>query len=186
MTKHQYENTTLAKRFERARNALLSWMDFDDGTEFAVRDLCMIDQRDGSGVACVIEYKGADAPDGRVGFIAVTSRYAPMFVGTHIIIKSIPPDGKWDNHHKINCDEYRRLIKSSFNSDRDESVKCQEMMAVRRQILLYSLIFPNSIDKSITDEERLIVSQSVILNSSNNNISALREYISRVDGLVTT
>lgn len=179
--KHTYESTTLAKRFERARNALLSWKDFDDGTEFAVRDLCMIDQRDGSGVACVIEYAGHDKPEGRVGFIAVASKYAPMFVGTHIIVKSIPPDGNWVEHHPVNCATYRTLIKSVFDADREEDVRCQEIMAVRRQILLYNLIFPKAIDISISDQERLMVSQAVILNKKSSHIDSLREYITRVD-----
>ena len=182
MEAHQYDTALMAKRFERARNNMLSWKDYDDGSEFAVRDLVMIDQRDGSGIACIIEYTGADRPEGRVGFIAVCSKYAPMFVGTHIIVKTVPADGNWLPHHSDNESEYKRLIKSVYNSDRPDGIRCQEILAIRRQLLLYNLIFPNSVDASVTDYERLLVSESVILNNSDQNIEAMREYISRVDG----
>lgn len=178
---HTYQPSLLAKRFERARNALLSWKDYDDGSEFAVRDLCMIDQRDGSGVACIIEYSGDDRPEGRVGFIAVCSKYAPMFVGSHVIVKRVPPDGDWLSAHVENAEEYVRLIKSVFESDRDEGIKAQEMLAIRRQILLYNLIFNGSQRVGVTDYERLLVSDAVIMNKSNQHTDALREFISRAD-----
>lgn len=178
-----YESSLIAKRFERARNALLNWQDFDDGSEFAVRDLCLIDQRDGSGVACIIEYNGSDKPENRVGFIAVCSRYATMFVGSHIIVKVVPPDGNWSESHAANESEYLRLMESIHESDRAIGIKCQEMLAVRRQMLLYNLIFPAAIDISVTDFERILVTDAVILNKHEQHIDSMREYISRVDSM---
>jgi hypothetical protein len=184
MTKNQpsIDNRLLARKFEDARSSMMQWKDHDDGSEFSVFNLYMIDNRTNTGVACIIEYDGEDKPAGRAGFIAVTKQYAPLFSGAHLILDYIPPDGKWDFVHGRNVSDFRRLMKRIYESDSDNNTKASEMLAVRRQLLMYKMIFPEAHGASdISNEERLLATDAVLMNKLGGNVDALRSYISHCD-----
>jgi hypothetical protein len=177
----------LGRRFERARDALFSWKEYDDGTEFFVKNLTMIDRRNGKAIACVVEYNGPEKePNQDAGYVIVHNRFATMFSGVHLTVSEIPADGDWERSHQKNLDAYPRNMREIYEDDSGTEDKAQAMLATRRQMIIYALVFKDhktvKVDRTPSEYERLLVADARILNQDGQYIRALAEMIGQSDG----
>lgn len=185
MTKTKQDAVSLATRFERAREALFAWEDFDEGNEFYVKNKVMVDRRDGSGIAAIIEHKpeGVKTPT-QAGFVAVSFRYSALFNGTHLVLDRIPVNGIWDDVvHAANRASINLLLERIYESEALEpDMKAQEMLATRRMALLYARIWPGN-DEIVkpSEYERLIVVDAKLAGAGGLYVEALGEYIANSD-----
>lgn len=177
----------LGRRFEKARDALFSWKDHDDGTEFYVQKLTMIDRRNGKAIAAVVEYDGPEKePNQDAGYVVVHNRFATMFSGVHLTVDLIPPDGDWEPCHEHNISAYPRNMKEIYEDDAPIEDKAQAMLATRRQMIIYKLVFNKhknvNISREPTEYERLLIADARIMNVDGQHLKALGEMIGTADG----
>lgn len=173
------------KRFEQARSALISWANFDDGqTEFYTKDLIMYDRRVKKAIAAVIEYQGGDKPAGtQVGFIVVTKKFSSMLTGTHLIVEEIPLDGNWKSVHQKNLESYDQILEFIYGQNTELEEKAQEILAVRRQLLIYRMIFPDANVKiTISDSERLMIVDAKLMGTGGEYTAGLAELVAKFGG----
>lgn len=184
MTKHANINhVELGRKLEAAREALTRFRDFDDGGPIIVKNRVMIDTRKDLGIATIIEYNGPDKPTASpIGYVVVSKRASSLFSGVHLLVDTIPVDNNWANVHQKNIATYMRLLGVIYEQETPVEERAQELLAVRRQTLMYKTIFPDvDIDITPSESERLLVVDARLQQQSGPHIEALAEFIAKSD-----
>jgi len=170
----------LGQRFNEARTALFNWTNYDKGEEFYVNDMTMIDRRSDKAIATVIEYTGSDKPQGNVGYVVVTKKFATTFSGVHMIVSRIPTDNDWDAVHTENVKDFSETLESLYGRAEEIEERAQEMLAVRRQMLIYQMIFPEcKMAVVATEAEKLLVADAKITGNGGQYCEALGEFVQK-------
>lgn len=173
----------LGKSLEQAREALVRFSDYDDGGPIYTKDRMMIDRRRNQAIAAIVEYNGpSKPPNSIVGYIVAYKKAAPLFTGVHLLVEDIPIDGKWGAVHKRNIATFMKLMPMIYEQDIDCESRAQQMQAVRRQLLMYKVVFPDApVDVRPCDEEKLLLVDARLSHESGNHIKALSEYLRKFE-----
>lgn len=173
-------SNTVAHRFAEVRDALFRWEDHDKPEyEFYVKNLYMV-SRPNNVCVCAMVKSTNTADNNKAGFVLVRESWANMFPAHHVSCAVIPPDGIWTPAiHKRNEKRLLNYIKDAYTDTADSfEDRARYMLAIRRQIVMYTQIFPDSgIDTRPTQFEAVIVVDAKLAGEGSKYIESLGTFL---------
>jgi hypothetical protein len=172
---------TVAHHFAEVREALFAWKAHDNPAyEFFVKDLRMIEREKSVCLCAIIPINEAEAKNH--GFVLVRESWAPMFPAHHVSCAELPADGVWTAPiHEKNVERLYNYMREAYGDQTLQAEsKAREMVAIRRQLMMYAKIHPaSSVDQRPTQLETAVFVDARISGDTGAYLTALSEFVGK-------
>lgn len=191
---NQTSSSTIAANFAEVRDALFRWEDHDkSGQEYYTHNLCMVERATNTCTCAIIPYdinKKVSVPKAdmlqaseRNGFVLVKESWSDLFPAHHVSCAVIPSDKVWTPAiHEKNVKRFFRYMKEAYEDEAtpDTNERAREMIAIRRQLIMYGELFPESnVNPRPTQYESVLVVDAKLNNHTGPYIDAIGQYIAK-------